>query len=142
MTNNDDPPEMIRLKALTQSNAVAAIAVYQVRGIGNSVQLQIWRTLSPYAKTPEDHQVISNSLLRQVLRCCQLDTNAVLPPHPRFVPDPQGRRPWNIVIGSGAVRRAGYAIGAAVPAVDPSEAKLHIAQIDSLFDPRSADGQV
>src|SRR6266446_3346087 len=57
----------------------------------------------------------------------------VLPRKPKPLPaNSSGQRWWRFVIGSGAVRNAGFVLVARVAAIDPKEIKSHIDRIQSI----------
>jgi hypothetical protein len=127
------PPELHRLRILLRSLRAGTCAVYRALGVDNAVGLDVWGVYSPYATTADNVSDTGEVLRRAATLCCELSCDKILPPHPRFAPDAKGRRFWNIVVGSGAMRRAGYAIGAAIPALDEAEAMAHIDTIQQMF---------
>jgi len=129
----EQPPTLARLLSYFKRLRVITCAVYQVFGTSEAMTLRLQCTWSPFAKTREQHREVGKWLEDHVLRCCELNCNQVQAPDPGLRPDANGRRPWNLVIGAGAVRKAGYAIGAAALATDEAEAKDCVLKIESLF---------
>lgn len=129
----DNPLELEPLRQRLPFLGVVAMAVYRVCGENESVEIELYRTCSYYAKTPEDHQEIGRILRDALLKCCRLNIDKVIPPHSRFVPNSNAERPWNLLIGSGAMRKAGFATVAAALARDEAHALSHISAIQELF---------
>jgi hypothetical protein len=127
------PHELRKLGVVLKDMRAGVQAIYRSKEGINGPELDVWGTLSLFAKTPEEHRQVAEALHPGALRCWRENSDDAIHPPQETIPDSEGRRWWNLVVGSGAARRAGYAISVMVPAKDREEAVALIAKIHAVF---------
>ena len=126
-------PQLQRLRAAFAKLRVTCCAIYTFHKHDEAIRVRFWGAWSPYFRSVSDYEDARDRYRNSALYAVLANQDRIAAPPPDWKPDERGRVPWTIIVGSGAIREAGYVICAVVFARNEDEARATIESLQELW---------